>query len=491
MNTFSRASMEPSAPPPPGRAIIVRVALASLLVAPAVALVGGLAGAQLSSHTAEQGLTQRAETLAAATAARLQYVPANDRGAVVKRATEHVNGLVTAVDPTGYAIQDAPASPVPARSPLLRLDRVVTDVTFDEQRYRVATRAVQYEGVRHVVIAGVPLPTHPGRVPQLLTEMLSVLAAIGALGIAAALVIARDITTDVRSIARRAAEMATNTTAALEPLPVRAFDEVGALVESFNALQQRFAKELDAHRLALARLEDAERRKEVLIATLRHELRTPLNSVIGFADLLLSGVDGELSTEQREDVEVIARSGRHLLHLVDDVLDLSALASGRFVIDPEPVDLVPLVREIAREAEGSARRRKVEVKVEAPANILVDGDATALRRAITNLVQNAIEHAGGRVVIDLSVAGRFASVSVKDNGPGIRPQEIKRLFKPFERGRTGETSRGNTGLGLAITVALLELHGGTLGAESEPGLGSTFIARLPLRPEALAQAGFA
>lgn len=485
-----RVSLEPPVPSP-GRGILLRVALASVLVAPAIALASGLVGAQLASRAASQGLTQRAETLAQLTAARLEYVPASQRGALVRRVSEHGGALLTVVDPTGFSVQDAPASPVPARSPLLRENRAIADVTFDVQPYRVATRATQYDGIRHVVIAAVPVPTHPGRVPQLLAELLTVLTAIGALGVAAALVVARDITTDVRAIGHRASQMATNQATALEPLPVRAFDEVGALVEAFNALQQRFAEELDAHRAALARLEDAERRKEVLIATLRHELRTPLNSVIGFADLLLSGVDGELSPEQREDVEVIARSGRHLLHLVDDVLDLSALASGRFAIDPEPVDLVPLVHEIAREAEGSARRRKVEVRVETPANVLVDGDATSLRRAITNLVQNAIEHAGGRVTIELSVSGRFAAVSVKDNGPGIRPQEIKRLFKPFERGRTGDPSRGNTGLGLAITVALLELHGGTLGAESEPGVGSTFIARLPLRPEALAQAGFA
>jgi signal transduction histidine kinase len=233
----------------------------------------------------------------------------------------------------------------------------------------------------------------------------------------------------------------------------------------------------------------------VLIATLRHELRTPLNSIIGFAELLLSGVDGELTDTQREDVEVVARSGRHLLHLVDDVLDLSAIASGRFEIERSPVDLVSVAREVLREAGALARRKNVTLSLEAQQPAIVQGDALSLRRAVTNLVQNAIEHAGGRVVVEVVQKGRTATISVRDNGPGITPQELKRLFKPFERGRVatseGGGSRAGAGLGLAIALALLEVHGGSLGAESEVGKGSTFVATLPLQPTALAQAGFA
>jgi signal transduction histidine kinase len=471
--------------------LLWRVALATAAAVAVIALAAGLVGAQLATASARAGIERRASLLAVMTAARLSETPAEQRGILAERTMARVAGVVTVLGPDGFAVPGAPPSPLPVRDPLLRADHARELVQWNDKRYFVATEAVSFDGARHVVLVAMPLQPRPGEVARLLLAMLTVLLAIGALGVAAAIVVARDIATDVRAITRRARAMATGEAAALEPLPVRAYDEVGELVEAFNRLQRRFADELDAHRAALARLEDAERRKEALAATLRHELRTPLNSVIGFAELLLSGVDGELSDAQREDVEVIARSGRHLLHLVDDVLDLSAIASGRFAIEPEPVDVVVLVREVAREAMGWARRRKVRLRVDGVPVAIVDGDVTSLRRAITNLVQNAIEHAGGEVVVDVQVAGRTATVSVRDNGPGIKPGDLKRLFKPFERGRTGEGPRAGAGLGLAITVALLELHGGSLRAESEVGKGSTFIATLPLRPEALAQAGFA
>ena len=303
----------------------------------------------------------------------------------------------------------------------------------------------------------------------------------------------RDIATDVKAIARRALLMAAGEAAVLEPLPVRALDEVGEMVGAFNRLQRRFADELDAHKTALARLEDAERRKEVLIATLpvtscgRHS--TPLSALPSFS---LSGVDGGADECPARGCRRSSRDPvRNLLQLVDDVLDLSAIASGRFEIEPRPVDLVALAREVVREAAGVARKRKIALEVRGVANAIVEGDPISLRRAITNLVQNALDHTKGIVRIELALDGRNASIAVKDDGPGIRPQDLKRLFKPFERGRTGESTRAGAGLGLAITVALLELHGGRLAAESEVGHGSTFIATLPLRPTALQQAGFA
>jgi signal transduction histidine kinase len=412
------------------------------------------------------------------------------RAALATRLSSRVGSVITLIDPEGASIPGAPAWRLPRGSLLVRLDHAHGEVRSDDRDYMLATETVVHSGTAHHLLVAVPAVGSRGALPALLFKLITVLSMLGALGVAAALIVTRDITTDVRAIARRALEMAAGEAAVLVPLPVRALDEVGALVAAFNRLQRRFADELEAHKTALARLEDAERRKEALIATLRHELRTPLNAIIGFAELLLSGVDGELSTAQSEDVELIARSGRHLLNLVDDVLDLSAIASGRFTIEPQPVDLVAIAREVAREAAGFARRRKVEIAVEGASRAIVEGDPLSLRRAVTNLVQNAIEYAGGRVVVTVELVGRTATVAVTDNGPGISPRDLKRLFKPFERGRSGEHARSGAGLGLAITVALAELHGGTLGAESEVGKGSTFTMTLPLRPTALQQAGF-
>jgi signal transduction histidine kinase len=472
------------------RGLLWRVAFATAAAVAVIALAAGLVGAQLATALAREGLERRASLLAVMTAARLRETPVEQRGILAERTMARVAAVVTVVGPDGFALPNAPPSPLATRDPLLRANHARTLAVWDGKRYFVASEVVVFDGVRHVVLVGVPVQPNPGEIARLLVAVLSVVLALGALGVASAVVVARDIATDVRAITRRARAMASGEAEAIEPLPVRALDEVGALVAAFNRLQRRFADELDAHRAALVRLEDAERRKEVLIATLRHELRTPLNSVIGFAELLLSGVDGDLSEAQREDVEVIARSGRHLLHLVDDVLDLSAIASGRFALEPGPVELMAVVREVSREAMGRARQRNVRLSLDAVPAAIVDGDATSLRRAITNLVQNAVEHAGTEVRLEVQLTGRTVVVSVRDDGPGIRSQDLKRLFKPFERGRS-EAPRTGAGLGLAITVALLELHDGSLRVESEVGKGSTFIATLPLRPEALAQAGFA
>ncbi len=474
------------------RGLLFRVALATAIAVIIIAVASTLVGTQLSTITARSGIERRASLLSVMIAARMREVPVSQWGFLADRMTSRIGGIVSVVGARGVPIESSPPSPVSMRDPLLRLDHARGEVEYNDQSYFVATEAVSIATERRHVVVGLPLAAGRGAIQQLWVSLLAVLGGIGALGVASALVVARDIATDVRAITRRALSMAAGEAAALEPLPVRAQDEVGELVAAFNRLQRRFGDELDAHKAALGRLEDAERRKEALIATLRHELRTPLNSIIGFAELLLSGVDGDLSAMQREDVDVVARSGRHLLQLVDDVLDLSAIASGRFTVDTRPVDLVSVAREVVRESAGSARRKNIVLRVEETVpSAIVEGDPVSLRRAITNLVQNAIQHAGGEVVVEVSIDGRSAHVSVSDNGPGIPARDLRRLFKPFERGRTGEASRSGAGLGLAITVALLDLHGGNLRAESEVGKGSRFEASLPLRPTALDQAGFA
>jgi two-component system sensor histidine kinase ChiS len=477
---------------PPERSLLGRVAILTAAAVLLVAMATTLVGVQLAALAARDGIERRASLLAVMTSARLAEVPPAQWSLLTERLTARVGAIVTVVSPRGFAIAGAHESPIAPGDALLATEHPRGEVSYSDQSYFVAGEPLSGPGAApQRVLVAMPLAASRAQVPQLLLGLFGVLAVIGALGVASAFVVARDIVTDVRAIARRALSMTTGEAAAVEPLPVRALDEVGELVESFNRLQRRVADELETHKAALARLEDAERRKEALIATLRHELRTPLNSIIGFADLLLSGVDGDLTELQREDVDVVARSGRNLLQLVDDVLDLSAIASGRFSIETRPCDLVAIAREVAREAAGSARRKNVSLEVDGVPNALVEGDPLSLRRAITNLVQNAIDYAGGRVHVEVQVDGRTATVAVLDNGPGIRSQDLKRLFKPFERGRSVEAARAGAGLGLAITVALLELHGGRLAAESEVGKGSKFIATLPLRPTALEQAGFA
>lgn len=450
--------------------LLVRTALATIAAVALVGAAAGIAGGELTSLQVRSGLQRRAALLAVSTSARMQPLPPRARAALAREITEATGVVVTVLGPDGRALAGAPASPLAPAHPWLRSDHA-RGVT---RAWVVATERVEAPAT---LLVALPLTSARGAVAELLVKLAAALLVVGALALVVSLVVARDIAVDVRAITTRALLAASGEAAALRPLPVRAIDEVGQLVMAFNRLQRRLADEVALHRDALARLEDTERRKETLIATLRHELRTPLNSVLGFADVLLSGVDGELLPMQREDVEAIASSGAHLLRLVDDVLDLSAMASGRYPLARGRVDLAAVARDVVAEAGGIARTRRVDLRLEGVDHAEVYADPVALRRAVTNLVVNAIEHAGGAVTVTVGPRDRGLAVSVTDNGPGIPPGDLRRLFKPFERGRTAE-ARG-AGLGLAITLALVELHGGTLSAHSDVGRGSTFTITLP------------
>jgi signal transduction histidine kinase len=475
-------SMHPSASEVPS--LSWRIALTGALGLALLAAVAVPLGSTAVTITDQREASRRADTLARAMAARLAVTPPDLRATLLSRVRARSGTSVTVVRPDGTPLQDMDAL-TPGPIPRPPDERAVFTLDNGDRPLLVASEPVALDGAPVRVLVAVPRPSGAGA--TLGIELAALLTALTALGLTAAIVVARELSLDVRAIARRARKMTTGEANSLRPLPVHARDEVGALILSFNRLQREIAAEIEAHRAALVRLEDSERRKEAQIATLRHELRTPLNSILGFADLLLSGVDGEITASQQEDLEAIARSGRHLLHLVDDVLDLSAIASGRFAIERRPIDLSAIVAEVVREARGPARLRRIEIEARAPAPCVVAGDATSLRRAITNLVHNALQHCRARVTVELEPTDREARVHVRDDGRGINTHDIKRLFKPFERGREG----GGTGLGLAITVALLELHEGTLGAESVEGQGSTFTATVPLHETALTQAGFA
>ncbi|MDP3279166.1 MAG: HAMP domain-containing sensor histidine kinase [Deltaproteobacteria bacterium] len=460
-----------------------RVALAGALGLALVAAISVPVGIRLVSAREHAESTRRAQTIARTMAARIAVTDTALRSTLMARATARSGALVAIVQPDGTPLRETVLFAV--FPPSLSAHRAsVATLESGDRRMIAASAPVWLEGRPFTVIAAVPENTKASSSIGL--ELATLLAALATLGLAAAVLVARDVTNDLRAITRRARSMANASAHAVSPLPVHARDETGALVQAFNRLQSEIIDQIEEHRVALLKLEDAERRKETQIATLRHELRTPLNSIIGFADLLLSGVDGPLSEAQNEDVEAIARSGRHLLHLVDDVLDLSSIASGHFVVAKTAVDLAAITHEVLLEARGPAKVRRVQLVGPSTVPVVVEGDATSLRRAITNLVHNALQHCRSRVTLELHTDDQRVKLHVRDDGGGIQASELKRLFKPFESGR-----EGGAGLGLAITVALLELHGGTLRAESVPGSGSTFTATIPLHPTALSQAGFA
>jgi len=265
-------------------------------------------------------------------------------------------------------------------------------------------------------------------------------------------------------------------------------------------------EELRRNEAALAaknrELARAARLKSEFLANMSHELRTPLNSIIGFSELLLTDGLGELAPVQRESLEAVRRNGRHLLELINNVLDLSRIEAGRMPLRLGPVDLRAVIGEAVRDTGSlrSPRGQSAEVLL-ADEDLRIIGDAQRVRQVLLNLLSNAAKFTpdGGAVTITASrtrallpagrdAQGRAASapreavaVAVRDTGPGIPPEDLSRLFVEFSQ-LDGSASRAQpgTGLGLALSRQFVELHGGTITAESTPGGGTEFRFLMPV-----------
>ena len=219
-----------------------------------------------------------------------------------------------------------------------------------------------------------------------------------------------------------------------------------------------------------------------------HELRTPLNAIIGFSELLTDESNGPLSESQREFVGYVLDGGRHLLTLINDILDLAKIEAGRIELHHETVDphlLIESARDIIR---PFAMKQGVTLEFDAAGNLpTVVVDPVRVKQMLFNLLSNAVKFtkAGGTVRLRTSASlGRWV-VAVEDTGIGIKPDDIPRLFREFERipSPSGPKPEG-TGLGLALTKRMVELHGGIIEVTSTPGQGSTFTVQIPIvRPE--------
>ncbi|HVX33449.1 MAG TPA: HAMP domain-containing sensor histidine kinase [Solirubrobacterales bacterium] len=258
--------------------------------------------------------------------------------------------------------------------------------------------------------------------------------------------------------------------------------EVATLGKAFNEM----AAELELEASERDRLD---RMKDEFVLTASHELRSPLTSVQGFAELLMMERDS-LSARQVETVEIILDNCRHLVRLLNDLLDLARSDAGRLQVWPQPTRLGPLIEDVVRtmraQTEASGQTLHAQIDPDLP---LVNVEADRIRQILVNLVTNAHEYSPERASIQVTarVADNGVEISVTDDGPGIPPAQLEHIFERFVRGDAGLTQRvGGTGLGLAISKSLVELHGGTISATSEVGRGSTFTVTLPVTgPEAL------
>jgi signal transduction histidine kinase len=253
-------------------------------------------------------------------------------------------------------------------------------------------------------------------------------------------------------------------------------DELGALAANVNRMN-------DELRRLYSELEETSRHKSEFLANMSHELRTPLNAILGFTQVLRERMFGDINEKQEEYLDDILASGHHLLSLINDVLDLSKVEAGQVALERAPFSLRDALEQGVVVVREQASNDDVAIAVTAdPAADVVDGDARRIQQVIFNLLSNAVKFtpAGGSVDVTSARVNGEVHVAVADTGPGIAPEERERLFDEFQQGDAGVAQREGTGLGLALSKRLIELHGGRIWVESEPGEGSTFTFTLPV-----------
>jgi signal transduction histidine kinase len=255
---------------------------------------------------------------------------------------------------------------------------------------------------------------------------------------------------------------------------------IEAVQESYRELQEknRLLEE------SFQRLKELDRLKSNFIATMSHELRTPLTSVIGYSEMMLEGLGGTLSDEQREYLGIIMEKGESLLHLITSILDISKIEAGRVRLVLGEVDPTQLLRDAAATVLPIARKKGVQVVCEPGQLPHLHADREKLRQCLINLASNAVKFTptGGKVALAAEqLVGDRLALRVTDSGIGIAAEHLKRIFDVFYQ-VDGSTTReyGGAGLGLAIVKSFIEAHGGEVKVASTPGQGSTFTMILPM-----------
>jgi len=240
-------------------------------------------------------------------------------------------------------------------------------------------------------------------------------------------------------------------------------------------------------------LREIDRLKSEFLASMSHELRTPLNSIIGYAEVMIDGIDGELPTEAIEDVTAIHDSGHHLLTLINDILDLAKIEAGHMELDLDMIGLHDTLSEVKRITSVLLKDKPVELVLILPDHLpLLNADEDRLRQILNNLISNAIKFTeNGQIIVRASSTpdNKFVQVDVQDSGIGIAPEHQNLVFEQFRQVDGGSTRKvGGTGLGLPITQKLVQMHGGTIWLNSAIGSGSTFSFTIPIADAQVTQA---
>ena len=472
-----------------------RAPLPLVVLAPVVVLLLGALGTLAVlriglgdlAEASDRAASERADVLAAMIAAELRSTPPASRGDVVARAARSASAEVLLVDGErrvvvneGYGTRGA--------AEVARLVAGASGVTESALgRVRYSARSLEDSAEGLSVVAFVPAPSPPPGATRLATTVVAL--ALLLLGVAATVAgaLVRGVASDVAYVERRIVDMAGAAGAApeAERLPIRSLDDVGALVASFNALAQRYLAAERAYRSDLEQRGTTDEERSAFLAGLSHELRTPMNAILGFSHVLATGVDGELPPDASEMASTMAESAEHLLGLINDVLDLSALESGKLELVRRPVPMRPLAEHVLREATASSSFASglgsgaVRIELECDDSVAL-ADARRVRQVLTNFVSNALKFTKrGRVSVRIASDGARVRVEVEDTGPGIAPEDLATIFLEYRQSGDVRSRRAGAGLGLAIAKRLVAMHGGRIDVTSELGRGSRFSFTLP------------
>jgi len=318
------------------------------------------------------------------------------------------------------------------------------------------------------------------------------------LAVVTSVLLARNLVRPIESIQAAAAKIGSG--ALNQRIEISSSDELGALADEFNRMAARLeayyadlehevqerTRELATALAQLDRksreLEAASHHKSEFLANMSHELRTPLNAISGFSQVLRRGLVGEINEKQAEYLDDVLTASRHLLSLIDDVLDLAKVEAGQIELRIAAFSLFDVLEGGAVVVRERATRGDVRVSVTSdPGITTVIGDERRIRQVIFNLLSNAVKFtpAGGEVKVNAERVDGEIRISVRDTGPGISPEDQERIFQEFQQAEAGKEQREGTGLGLALSKRLIELHDGRIWVDSKPGNGSTFTFTLP------------
>jgi signal transduction histidine kinase len=233
-------------------------------------------------------------------------------------------------------------------------------------------------------------------------------------------------------------------------------------------------------------LEIASKHKSQFLANMSHELRTPLNAILGYTELIMDDIYGEVPEKIREVLDRVQQSGRHLLGLINDVLDISKMEAGQLTLSVNDYSMKEVVQTVVAAVESLAAEKRLALNVQVPDDLpMGKGDDRRIAQVLLNLVGNAIKFTEvGEVRVKAAAADGSFTVSVSDTGPGISEADQQKIFEEFQQVDTSSTrQKGGTGLGLSIAKRIVEMHGGRIWVESSLGKGSTFRFTLPVRVE--------